>query len=328
MVAQYLTHADLLSEVDTDVPLVVDLDGTLLLTDTLEESLVRSLFRNPFAIPRYFLALSGGRAAFKRQVARGGHLPIETLPRREDLVDLLNREKAKNREIHLVTAADQQLADDVATNLGVFHSTTGSDGRRNLKGPEKLYYLRERFPQGFIYAGDSSADLPVFLGARAAILCDVGHATAASIERAGIPVLARLSRERRPLRDFLRALRPHQWSKNLLIFLPLLLGHAFDEATNIATAALAFVILCFVTSATYLVNDISDLEADRSHPTKRGRVFASGSLGIRWAVLAVPVMLGGAFAVAIALSIPFAFLLGSYVVLTITYSLWIKRIAI
>jgi 4-hydroxybenzoate polyprenyltransferase len=315
------------SAVDPDIPLVVDLDGTVILTDTLQESLVRLFFRNPFTAIASIAGLARGRAAFKRQLAAHSLLRGRALPQRRDLIELLRVEKTRNRKIHLVTAADQDIADEVAFAIGLFDSATGSDGKNNLKGVRKLAWLKESLPGEFLYAGDSAADLPIFLGASGAILCDVAKPTANAVEQAGIPILARLTRERHPFRGFLAAMRSHHWSKNFLIFLPLFLGHAYSDAGNILKSVAAFFILCALASGTYFINDLADLDADRLHPTKCRRAFAAGDLSLAVGIFASLAMIGGAILAALLLSLPFAFALLAYLVVTIAYSFGLKRIA-
>ncbi|HKS54362.1 MAG TPA: UbiA family prenyltransferase [Steroidobacteraceae bacterium] len=179
-----------------------------------------------------------------------------------------------------------------------------------------------------MYAGDGSADLPVFRGARGVILCDVAGSTAARVAEAGVPVLATLQRSSNPAQAWRRALRAHQWAKNLLLFVPLFVGHAFGDPRAIASSALGFALLCLLSSATYIVNDLADLEADRAHATKRLRPFASGALKIIHGLIAAPLMIAVALAGAVALSPPFAGTLLAYLVLTTAYSFGLKRVAL
>ena len=169
-----------------------------------------------------------GRAAVKRFITQRSQADPATLPYRPDLLDLLKGEKARGRQIHLVTAADQAIADAVAAECGLFDTATGSDGERNLKGETKLAFVRGRFADGFLYAGDGSADLPLFRAARGVLLCDVTAATEAAVAKAGAPVLGRFSRPARSPRDWVRAFRVHQWAKNLLVLVPLFVGHAYN----------------------------------------------------------------------------------------------------
>ena len=265
--------------VEIRIPLIVDLDQTLILTDTLHEGFAKLFFSNPFGAIASLRSILQGRAAFKAWIAEQGIPDVACLPYRKPLLDLLREEKARGRSIHLVTAADQKIADAVAEHLGLFDSATGSNGKRNLKGPLKLEYLRERFPDGYIYAGDHAADLPVFKAARGAILCDVNRRVAAAA-RDSANVLADIQQPRPSLNVWLRAFRVHQWSKNGLIFVPLFVGHAYGNLANVLTAVAGFFLVCLLASATYMLNDIADLDVDRLHHTKRLRPFASGDLPV------------------------------------------------
>lgn len=314
-------------DADVAIPLVVDLDGTLLLGDSLVESFSVVLFRKPLAAARALLAIRD-RAAFKRRLAGHALLELADMPWREDLVALLRTERARGRAVHLVTAADQAVADGVAEALGLFDSATGSDGVRNLKGTAKLARLRERFPDGFLYAGDSPADLPLFAAARGAVLCDVAKRVAGEVARCGTPVLGVLSRPRAGARVWLKALRVHQWSKNVLLFVPLFVGHVFTDPAKVAAAVAGFLVLSLMVSGTYLLNDIADLGADRRHPTKRRRPFASGALPLALGLVAAPVMIVCAIAAGALLSPDFALMLLIYLALTTAYSLALKREAL
>jgi 4-hydroxybenzoate polyprenyltransferase len=313
-------------DIETGIPLVVDLDGTLTVTDTLYEGFAKLLFQDPAAAIASLFRLARGPAVFKRFIAQSCRLDAASLPYRSPLVDVLKGEKARGRSIHLVTAADQAIADAVATELGFFDSATGSDGQRNLKGEAKLAYVRSRFADGFIYAGDGSADIPVFLAARGVVLCDAAVATAAAVTKNRTPILAQFDRRARTLRDLLRAFRVHQWSKNALMFVPLFVGHAYADPAKIAAVTLGFILLCVLSSATYIINDLADLDADRAHATKRLRPFASGSLKVSLGLIAAPLMILGALIGTTILSRPFAAALLAYLVVTSAYSFGLKRI--
>jgi 4-hydroxybenzoate polyprenyltransferase/phosphoserine phosphatase len=315
-------------DIEARVPLVVDLDGTLTLSDTLYESFAKLLLGNPVRALLSLPHLGRGRAAIKRHIADRCRPVPGSLPYREPLLDLIRAEKARGRPVLLVTAADQQVADQVARELGLFDGAIGSDGVNNLKGERKLAVLHERFPDGFIYAGDSSADLPVFRAARGVILCDVGSATAAAVAGAGVPVIATLRQPAQSATDWFRALRLHQWAKNILLFVPLFVGHAYGDRRALISAALGFVLLCLLSSATYIVNDLADLEADRRHATKRRRPFASGRIKILHGMIAAPLMILVALAGAYALAPPFASALLAYLLLTTAYSFRLKRVAL
>jgi len=186
--------------------------------------------------------------------------------------------------------------------------------------------MQNRFAKGFVYAGDNACDFPVFVAARGAILCDVDRKTARAITAGGTPILAEMSRPASGLFTWLLAMRPHQWSKNILIFVPLFVGHTFQNPAKIAAAILGFLLLSLLVSGTYLLNDLSDLSVDRRHPTKRARPFASGSLPLTIGLIAAPVMILGALAGAFALSPAFTLLLCLYLAVTSAYSFGLKRV--
>jgi len=312
-------------DIETAIPLVVDLDGTLTVTDTLHESFAKLLFQDPAAAIASLFRVASGPAAFKRFIAQRCRPNAATLPYRAPLVDLLREEKESGRQIHLVTAADQNIADATAAELGVFDSASGSDGQRNLKGEAKLAYVCGRFAHGFIYVGDGAADIPLFRAARGVILCDVTAATAAAVTESGTPVLARFDRPGWARKDWLQAFRMHQWAKNLLIFVPLFVGHAYADPAKIAAVALGFILLCVLSSGTYIINDLADLDPDRAHATKRLRPFASGDLKIVHGLIAAPLMITGALIGAYLLSPRLAAALFAYLVVTSAYSFGLKR---
>jgi 4-hydroxybenzoate polyprenyltransferase/phosphoserine phosphatase len=317
--------ADLIS-IDCSIPLVVDLDGTLLLTDTLHESFVATLFRS-FGIG-LASALKGlrNRAAAKRYLSDRHKLDVSLLPQRDNLVELIRAERDRGREVHLVTAADQSIADRVRSEFGLFTSATGSDGARNLKGEVKLAYLRQRFPAGFLYAGDSVTDGPIFRAARGAILCDLGPEAARDLAATGARVLAEFDRGRPSLAQWILVARPHQWSKNILIFVPLIVGHALFDRQKLIATTFGFLILCVLASASYMLNDLADLEADRLHPTKRYRSFASGHISIASGLIVALLGILAALVAGFALSRDFALVLCGYFLLTMLYSFQVKRI--
>jgi 4-hydroxybenzoate polyprenyltransferase/phosphoserine phosphatase len=314
------------------LPLCVDLDGTLLATDSLHELAVGLAGQRPFDLLRIPGWLAGGRAHLKARLAERVALDASRLPYREEVLEALRAARAEGRLCVLVTAADRRVAEAVAEHLGLFDEVLASDGADNLKGRSKADELGQRFGRGgFEYLGDATADLPVWEAAGAASLV----APSSSLERrvaARLPVARSLGTRGGPgdrARAWLRALRVHQWVKGGLVLLPLLASHRLDEPALWGSAALAFVAFSLVASAVYVANDLLDLAADRAHPSKQRRPFASGALPIASGVLAIPLLLGLASALAI-WGLPPAFLavLGIYVATNALYSLWLKRVAI
>jgi 4-hydroxybenzoate polyprenyltransferase/phosphoserine phosphatase len=311
------------SSADASVPLCVDLDGTLIRSDLLVEGLLAIAVGR--SAPRIAgLALGFGRAALKRNVARTAPIDAALLPYNEELLAYLRGRRAEGQRLVLVTAADALAAQAVDDHLGLFDEIIASDGTTNLKGENKANALVARFGErGFDYAGDGRADLAVWRHARGAILVNAAAAVGRALERAGgPPILARIGR-RAPLgRSLLRAMRPRQWVKNLLVFVPLLAAwtELDPRAWNVIGMFLAF---CATASAIYLVNDLADLSADRRHPRKRYRAIASGALPLPVALAAAAVLLVTGFGIALAIGM--AAIVAIYAVASISYSLKLKE---
>lgn len=251
-----------------NVPLVVDLDGTLTPTDTLVESVIRIIKQSPINLLRLPFWLIHGRAGFKEKIAAQSSIDVELLPYNELLLDYLRKEKAKGRQIILATAAHQSIAKAVANHTDLFDQVLATEGNRNLKGATKLQAIQENVGNKFIYAGDSQADIPIWKAAEAAILVNVSQNTAETVQQN--TVIERQFHENKVnLALWLRALRIHQWLKNLLLFVPLLTAFSFFDINKLISMTLAFLAFSLAASATYIGNDIWDLENDRSHPRKR-----------------------------------------------------------
>lgn len=310
------------------LPIAVDLDKTLILSDTLIEAVVSVFLRNPLNLLLACLALFAGRPAFKRAVFARSHIDIDALPVREKLIEHLQVERTKGREIILVTATTQSVADSVAARFdGLFSSAFGTNDDINLKGAHKARFLQAHYPEGFVYAGDSAADLKVWRHAAGAILAGASGATQRKVEKLGTPVEAIFSNQRRGLRAWRKALRVHQWSKNLLIFVALFLSGQFAQPMAWMAPIVGFFVLSVAASGTYILNDLLDLSSDRRHRTKRDRPFAAGHLNPLIGLMAAIIMIPGAIAVGFGLSAPFGFGLLVYLAMTLSYSLGLKRVA-
>lgn len=307
-----------------DVPLVVDLDDTLVRTDLLHEALIRLCAVRPVSAAAACLRLRRGKAAFKAAVAQGVGLSPARLPYNETVLDFIRAEHARGRAIYLATGSDRLFAQAVADHLGLFTDVLASDGQINLTGRRKADHLCARFGAGgFDYIGDCAADLPVWARARRALLVARSPRTEARL-RARLPGLILLDRRPGGWRDHVRALRPHQWAKNSLLFLPLVAAHAFSPA-NVALILLAFLAFSLIASAVYVLNDLVDLENDRDHLRKRARPMASGRVPVRHGLLLAPALLGGGLVLAALVSPPFLAIVLAYFLLTCGYSLDLKQ---
>lgn len=310
-----------------NLPLAVDLDGTLTSSDTLVDAFVQTLLRKPKHLPGVLLSLFSGRLAFKQKLLSIGAYQPQSSPLNEELIEFLKIEKASGREIHLITAAPQEIADAVAERVGIFDSATGSCNE-NLKGENKAAYLIEHFPNGFTYAANDYCDLAIWRRAKSAITVDVSSRVQREIAKLAIPIERNFEHKRPTLSTWLKLLRVHQWSKNILMFVPLMLAHQYSNVDAVITAIQAFICMGLVASATYIINDLSDLDADRQHATKRFRPLASGAISVGSGIAMAGVLgLVGVIG-AIAIDPMFAVVVGAYILLTIAYSLRLKAIAL
>lgn len=306
-----------------NVPIVVDLDGTLTPTDTLVESIIKLIKKSPLNLLRLPIWLVKGKAGFKDTIAAQVNIFPAGLPYRVPLVDYLRQEKAKGRHIVLATAAHQTIADGVSDHLGLFDRVLSTKSGSNLKGIAKLQAIQQFYGDGFVYAGDSKADIPIWNAARAAILVGVRPNVAVAVRR-NVPIEREFPNDAVKLSVWLRALRVHQWLKNLLLFVPLLTAFSFLEIGKLATMTVAFLSFSFAASATYMVNDMWDLDSDRMHPRKRHRPFASAQIPILHGLAVAGGALIFAFVMALAVSKGFFLMLVLYVLLTSVYS-WLLK---
>jgi 4-hydroxybenzoate polyprenyltransferase len=311
---------------DLSLPLCVDLDGTLVKSDTLFDAICQFVRRQPLQIWRLCLWLAAGRARLKIEVARRAPLNAARLPYNTPLLHYLRAQRREGRSIYLTTGADGALAVRVAAHLGIFDAVLASDGATNLTSGKKLALLKARFG-AFDYIGNSQADLVLLAHAHAAMLANPTHSLRTALRLRRISV-AKTFKDQRPVaRTFLKAIRIHQWAKNILILVPLALSHKLGAA-SVGAAIAAFFCFSFIASANYLVNDMLDIENDRRHPVKRMRPFAAGDLPVG-AGLGLVLLLVAASAVLVPfLPSPFVLWLGIYMVSTSAYSFYLKRVAV
>jgi len=309
-------------------PLVVDLDGTLVKTDLLVESFFALIKRNPFyvlAIPFWLLK---GKAFLKQQIHQRTNLDVGNLPYHEPFLAYLKDQRARGRRLVLATGNDQHIARQVAGHLQLFDSVLASDGVVNLtRRAKQTRLVAEYGEKGFDYAGDSRDDLDAWSSARRAIL--VNAPDSVSRRTARVTEIEQIfSREGSRAMPFLKALRLHHWLKNVLVFVPLVLAYRYAEPGLPGKAFLAFLSFGLSASCVYLINDLADLPADRRHPRKRMRPFASGQLSLLWGLVLAPLLLFASMILACFLPLPFLAVLLLYFFLNLGYSFTMKQVAI
>lgn len=305
------------------IPLAVDLDGTLIATDLLWEGLFLLLRKNPlmlFMVPFWLLS---GPARLKQEIAARVDIDPAGLPYRETLVERLRQERAAGRSIILATGTPRKFAEAIAAHLGVFDAVHATDGRENLTSGRKCAVLVAAYGDGgFDYAGNSRHDLKCFDVAREAIVVAPDRQAARWRAAHGSELL---ETPKPTLKTYLKMLRAHQWAKNTLIAVPMVLSHEYLNLDMIAACLLAFVSFSTAASAVYILNDFFDLALDRRHKTKRMRPFASGLLSIPFGLKAAAVLILISVGTAAFLPPLFWGALAGYLVMTTAYSLSVKR---
>jgi 4-hydroxybenzoate polyprenyltransferase len=306
-----------------EVPLVIDWDGALLKPDPWHECALQLVRREPGAVFKILYWLARGRTAFKQFIAARGTLDIEGIPVRDDVVAWTQGEHTSGRQI-VLAAADPGVAEKAAAKFRFVDEIVATDREGDVTGRTKADILCKRFPQGFIYAGHSAADLDVWRRASGIVLVNASGPVERQARAIREP-LAVFPRDPLTFTTLRRALRLHQWAKNALVFIPLLLGGKFYDPSAWAHALLGFLALSVLASSTYLVNDLWDLDDDRRHWSKRGRPLAAGLLSIQTALIMAGIGLAASFALISWAGPAAAAMLGLYLALAMAYSFRLKR---
>ncbi|MGI9251792.1 MAG: UbiA family prenyltransferase [Pseudohongiellaceae bacterium] len=337
------------------VPLFVDLDGTVIKSDLLLESLVVLFKRNPLYFFCVFWWLLRGRAYLKQQLAKRVELALDLIPLNKEFMHYLEQERRRGRTLILISASDQAAVSAMNEELQLFGEAIGSDGKTNLRANNKLARIRQRgHQQTFAYAGNSRADLPVWAAASEIIMVnanpalrqalaygahqnlstgsqhsssdDSQHGSSDNPQSDSRPTLLYFDAPSPVWPKLLQAMRPYQWLKNLLVFVPLLLTNQPNNLSALTSAATAMLSFCLCASSIYLMDDLLDLDSDRRHPNKRLRSFASGELSLGWGFIISPLLFLAALAVGVALPVEFMLLLLTYWLLAVLYSHYIKHL--
>ncbi len=316
------------SERSTAEFLCTDLDGTILIGDSLWESLLSLIgthFWYAFFVPFWLLR---GKAALKHEIARRAVFNPLTIPTNRKVVDFLREEKCRGRKLILATGADTKIAAAIAEHLGVFDFVLASDGVTNLTGERKKEAIQQVVQsKHFDYIGNSWEDIPIWSVARTAIVVGPSpkllRAVESSVSHTGV-----IEAPRNDWPSIWRCLRPHHWVKNLLVFVPLVLAHDLSDIHRVMRVVGAWLSFSLCASGVYVLNDLFDLEADRLHPIKKHRPFASGNIPVWVGFGLAPLLLGSSLLVAAQLSAGFLGMIAIYFLVSTGYTVYAKRVPI
>ena len=307
--------------------LVVDLDGTLLRSDMLFESFWSAVGRDWRSVFRALRTIFSGRAALKQYLAEAAKIDVSVLPYDPQVIEFVKSWRDNGGKTALVTASDAKFAADIAAHLGIFDEVHGSDGITNLKGTNKADFITKMFGgEDYAYAGDSNADLAVWEKSAKSITVNANQSLQRRVEKIGKP-FEHLTTAKNKIRPYLKALRPYQWLKNVLVFVPILTSHKVTVESFLSSVS-AFIAFSLVASSVYVLNDLLDLESDRIHPRKRNRPFASGNVPIAHGnlLLFIPILLG--LIISAQIGWEFLLVMACYTLITTTYSLYFKRLVV
>jgi 4-hydroxybenzoate polyprenyltransferase len=309
------------------IPLVIDLDGTLIKSDLLVESWIGFIRQNPLNIFTTIKWLFAGKIALKENLALNVEIDAATLPYDLEVIELIKAAKLRGRKIILATASHMIYAKKIAQHLEFFDEVLATEKKVNLSAKNKRDKLVEKFGKArFDYAGNSLDDLAVWKKAHKSYVVNPETGVEKKARKIGNVAQVIKSKNCR-FKTWIKALRLHQWVKNLLIFVPLLSSHKITHIDLFLNGILAFIFFGLCASSTYLLNDLIDIEDDRHHKTKHRRAFAAGNLSILNGIFAIPIFLIFSFLGAFyLLPLKFLLVLIIYYILTIAYSFKLKRI--
>lgn len=311
-----------MSDAQTPKPFVLDVDGTFLRTDMLFECFWAGLGKDPIRTLKTSFANLRDPARLKAELAQIAELRTDLLPVHPDVLEIAHAAQAEGREVVLASASDQSLVYSLAADHNLSRTVFASDGQTNLKGDHKAEALVNAYGEGgFHYAGNAPVDRAIWEHSDAALVV-ADTRSAKALEAQGKPVTLINGGWRK--KDVLKSFRPHQWVKNILLFVPMIAGHAFDLNTFIL-AVLGVISFSAAASSIYLVNDLLDLEADRLHVKKCKRPFASGAVPIQVGMVSFFVLAAIALGVAAYLGWAFFGVVGLYMAMSLAYSLRLKR---
>lgn len=306
--------------------LVCDLDECLIKSDALYEQWISLIKTKPLFFFVSLLWLLKGKSYFKNQVAKHTAIHAHLLPYRAEVIDVIKSYRAQNKgQVILASASPQPWIQAVANHLGLFDHSIGSSEDKNLKGSKKLQAIKEVIGnKSFSYIGDHMVDLALWQESAEIIAVNPSQPLKIKIQALNKPTKI-ITDKKNQWRLMFKQIRPHQWVKNALVFLPALAGHKVFETDVLLKCLIAFAGFSLSASFVYVLNDLLDLPADRNHHTKKLRPFASGNLSIKWGVFLLPSLLAGIVFFASLLPLPFAAWISTYLVLNIAYSLYLKQ---
>lgn len=305
--------------------LIVDLDGTLLKTDLLYESFWSALSKRNMQFFEFLDAMKNGIPSLKSYLAEKSDIDVSTLPYNQTVIEKIEKHKKNGGAVILATGADKKFAKAISNFLPFFDNIHYSEPKQNLVGNAKATLLVQKYGERkFVYMGDGNKDIPVWSVSNKVIAVNPNFWLKTRINQMSVPVEF-ISRNDSSFIGWFRAFRPQHWLKNVLIFVPMIASQQFASDIFVASL-LGFLSFCFITSAIYLLNDLLDLQADRCHPRKKNRPFASGSVSLQHAHLVILTFLCVGLLFSLKLGLGYLLVSCLYIFLTAIYTLLLKKL--
>lgn len=314
--------------INSELPIYCDVDGTLIRSDLLIESAFASIKKKPWIVLTFPFWLMRGKSYLKARLAEDYDMEPSLLPYNDALVAYLSGESGRGRDVYLASASEERLISAIADYLGFVRGTIASNKTRNLKGQSKAEEMvRHSGERDFVYIGDSKADLKVWEKAKEGIVVNASS----SVERAArsvTTVVQTFPKAKTKWSPYVKAARVHQWLKNMLVFVPLVLSGSWNVPASVIAVVSLFIAFGLLASGTYMLNDLLDLSSDRRHPSKRFRPIASGQVPISHAVVGAILLLVSGLGLASLISWWGLLILCVYLVTTLSYSLYLKTVIV
>lgn len=305
---------------------IVDLDKTFFKVDTLPEMLVALFKKNPFYFFSAFFYLLKGKSFFKSYIISKIDFNIETIPVNQQVLEYIQKKKYQGKSVVLITGAHDVIAKKVKSHFNVFSDAFGTTEDTNLIGKNKLKFIKENFDD-FEYIGDSQHDIPIWKEASlATIVCNQGSKTLKALNTVKKDINILETKKNNSLHTFFKAIRIHQWAKNTLIFVPIILDHKYLDFNVMTQGFLAILSFSLTASSVYLINDLFDLDADRIHKKKKFRPIPAGNFTPQNILMTLAVFLFLILNLVKELPFQFTITLSIYFFITCLYSFRLKKV--
>lgn len=305
-----------------DIPLFVDLDGTYTKTDLLFESFVSAFKKKPIVILSCIYWLIKGIPTLKYKLSEYAEINTSLLPLNPEFLSFLKHEKSVGRKLYLATASNEKYAKNIISDTDLFSGYISSCKNINLKGKNKLERIKQ-LSEKFAYAGNDSVDFEIFEEADEILLVNPSTSTRKKAKK--YPKIRVFDVNKTTGKVWIKQLRLHQWLKNLLLFVPIIVSEGFTNFGNVMTIIAGFFAFGLLASSTYVLNDLFDLESDRVHKRKKNRPLAAGSVSIKSSLFVAFSLFITSIVISLLLSYEFSLVLFSYLCLTLFYSFKVKQ---